>query len=313
MKKNLVIIENPSEIGAGVRGAGIGPVAVRLEDHRSGNLLYSQHPFLNIDSYNHELVHPSPYHHAKYIDFIVKQNERLIETIQSEIRKNRFPLIISGDHSNAMGSISALKDMYPKKRLGVIWIDAHADLHTPYTTPSGNVHGMPLGACLGEGYASDAINKPHVDTIKYWEQLTHLGVNKIHPKIDPKDLVLIAIRDLEEQEWADVDENRIMNYVPARLLNKSMEEVVEETLAYLHECDLLYVSFDVDSMDPSVSVGTGTSVDNGLTQEQAQELLNGFYASPKLACLEITEINPLIDFQNKMAKTVVEILRNLIA
>ena len=312
MKRNIIIIENPSEVGAGVRGAGLGPVAVRMEDHRMGNELYSRFPFMNIDSFNHELVNPTPYLHAKYINFIVEQNERLVNTIQTEIKKDRFPLIISGDHSNAMGSIAALKDLYPDKRLGVIWIDAHADLHTPYTTPSGNVHGMPLGASLGDGFASDAINKPHKDTLHYWEKLTHLGPNEIHPKIDPQDVVLISIRDLEVQEWSDIDENQIMNYVPARLLNKTMKEVVEETLSYLSGCDQLYVSFDVDSMDPSVSVGTGTSVDNGLTLDEAQDLLKGFYASPKLACLEITEINPLIDVKNKMAKTVVDILRKLI-
>ncbi|MCB0733731.1 MAG: arginase [Flavobacteriales bacterium] len=312
MERNVIIIENPSEIGAGVRGAGLGPVAVRMEEHRLGNHIYSRFPFKNIDSYNHELVRESPYKHAKYIDFIQKQNERLVEEVQDELKLGRFPLIISGDHSNAMGSIAAMRDFYPDKRLGVIWIDAHADLHTPYTTPSGNVHGMPLGASLGEGYASDATNTPHANTLAAWEQLTHLGPKHIHPKVEPQDLVMIAIRDLEDEEWQDIDDNEIMNYVPARMLNKTMTEVAEESLEYLSACDHIYISFDVDSMDPSVSKGTGTSVENGLTLDQAVELLSVLYQSEKVSCLEITEINPLIDVENKMAKAVIHILRKLL-
>jgi arginase len=312
MKKNVVIIENPSELGAGVRGAGLGPIAVRMEDYSLGSKIYSKFPFVNIGSFNHEMVHPTVYTHAKYIDFVVRQNENLLKTIQDEILKERFPLVISGDHSNAIGSVAALKDLYPDKKLGVIWIDAHADLHTPFTSPSGNVHGMPLGVCLGDGYSSDAVNDPRPDTQKYWSELTHLGPKGISPKILPEDLVLISIRDLEQQEWSDIDANRILNYVPARLLNKSMSTVVDETLSYLSDCDMIYVSFDVDSMDPSVSIGTGTSVENGLTLDQAMELLNGFCDSPKIACLEITEINPLIDVKDEMGKTVVGILQNLL-
>ncbi|MBI1305863.1 MAG: arginase [Bacteroidetes bacterium] len=312
MDRNVVIIENPSEVGAGVRGAGLGPVAVRMEEHRMGNRIYSKYPFYNIDSYNHELVHETPYKNARYIDFILKQNERLVEEIQKHLSLHQFPLIMSGDHSNAMGTIAALKDFNPDKKLGVIWIDAHADLHTPFTTPSGNIHGMPLGASLGEGYASDPVNTLHKDTASYWEKLTHLGPKKIHPKILPEDLVFIAIRDLEEQEWQDIDDNRIMNYVPARLLHKSMTELAEETLEYLDKCDQIYISFDVDSMDPSVSKGTGTSVENGLTLTQATELLAALMSSSKICCLEITEVNPTIDEQNKMAKAVVKIMQKLL-
>lgn len=312
MVRNLVIIENPSEVGAGVRGAGLGPVAVRMEDHRMGNELYARFPFLNIDSYNHELVKPTPYAHAKYVDFILKQNDRLIGEIQTQLDLGRFPFILSGDHSNAMGSIAALKDYQPDKKLGVIWIDAHADLHTPYTTPSGNIHGMPLGASLGEGYATDAINHPSKDCIECWTGLTCIGKHKIHPKIMPEDLVMIAIRDLEEQEWRDINDNKIKHYVPSKLLNRSMAEVASETLEYLSHCDQIYLSFDVDSMDPTVSKGTGTSVENGLSLQQAKELLKALYASPKISCMEITEVNPLIDCENKMAKAVVEIMRSLL-
>ncbi len=312
MNRKVVIIENPSELGAGTRGAGTGPIAVRLQDNQEGNTIYGSIPHKTVLSRNEVLssTHNTP--SAKHILNIIAQNELFIDEVQHHLNAGDFPLIVSGDHSNALGSIAAIKDQYPDKRLGVIWIDAHADLHTPYTTPSGNVHGMPLGASLGEGYESVNINTPTAETEKAWHTLTHIGKNKIHPKVNPSDLVLIAIRDLEEPEWRDIEDNRIKNYVPARMLNKTMDEVANETLDYLSGCDLIYVSFDVDSMDPSVSTGTGTSVPNGLTLQQAKDLLTHFYASEKLAALEITEINPLIDENNKMARAALDIMRHLL-
>ncbi len=310
--KKIVIVENPSELGAGTRGPATGPIAVRLEDNQSGNTVYGKLKHKTVESRNHVMCEAPSNPHAKYIEEIKNQNLALIDSVQDELKNNNFPLVISGDHSNALGTIAAIKDLYPSKRLGVIWIDAHADLHTPFTTPSGNVHGMPLGASLGEGYQSTSINNPSNEVVKCWHELTHIGSNNVHPKIQAKDLVLIAIRDLEEPEWKDIDDNKIKNYVPARLLNKTMEEVAGETLAYLEECDLLYISFDVDSMDPEVSTGTGTSVPNGLTLDEAKTLLQVLSESPKLAALEITEINPLIDTNNKMAKASLDILRHLV-
>ncbi|MBO6517959.1 MAG: arginase [Bacteroidia bacterium] len=312
MKRDVVILENPSELGAGTRGAGTGPISLRLEDNQNGNAVYGKYPHVTIPSRNEVLCKATDTPSAKYINQIEEQNLVLINKLQEQLGSNKFPLIVSGDHSNALGSIAAIKDQYPDKRLGVIWIDAHADLHTPYTTPSGNVHGMPLGASLGEGYESPSINQPTQEVEDAWHRLTHIGKNAVHPKVLATDLVLIAIRDLEEPEWRDIDDNRIKNYVPARLLNKSMEEVAEETLTYLGACDMLYVSFDVDSMDPSVSAGTGTSVPNGLTLDQAKTLLSELYKSEKLVALEVTEINPLIDEHNKMAKAALEILKHLL-
>ncbi|MCO4819930.1 MAG: arginase [Bacteroidetes bacterium] len=312
MNRDVVIVENPSEVGAGARGAGTGPFAVRLQDNETGNKVYGKFPHLTVDTFNGALCNPITTPNAKYINEIVEQNNRLIGRIQPLLDAGKFPFILSGDHSNALGTIAAIKDHNPSKRLGVIWIDAHADLHTPYTTPSGNVHGMPLGASLGEGYESNAINEPNVEVVNSWHALTHMGKNQIHPKVDPKDLALIAIRDLEDAEWNDIDDNNIFNYVPARLLNKTMEQVAAETLEYLEDCDLIYISFDVDSMDPSVSVGTGTSVPNGLTLENAKSLLEQLYKSPKITALEITEINPLIDQNNKMAKAALDIMHHLL-
>ena len=310
--KSIVIVENPSELGAGIRGAGLGPASVRLQDNQSGNTVYGKYPLQIVNHRNTVMCDDTDFEYAKYLTDIEAQNNELIGCIKPLLREGKFPLVMSGDHSNALGTIAAIKDEYPDKRLGVIWIDAHADLHTPYTTPSGNVHGMPLGASLGEGYESDAINEPAEDVVNAWHRITHIGENQVHPKVLPSDLVLIAIRDLEEPEWRDIDDNRIKNYVPARLTNRTMDEVAQETLDCLKDCDMLYISFDVDSMDPSVSEGTGTSVPNGLSLQEAKDLLRHLCTSPKLKALEITEINPLIDVENKMAKAALDIMRDLL-
>ncbi|MCB9261724.1 MAG: arginase [Flavobacteriales bacterium] len=309
---NIIIIENPSELGAGTRGAATGPIAVRLADNQGENKIYGKIEHTTIKSRNEALCKPVTTPHAKYVADIYEHNQEVVKTIKKQLLDQKFPLIISGDHSNAIGSIAAIKDTFPNKRLGVIWIDAHADLHTPYTSPSGNMHGMPLGVSLGEGYQTTPVNIPQPETIDYWHKLTHLGENQIHPKLLPTDLVFISIRDLEEPEWEDIEDNHIKHFVPARLLNKSMSDVAAETLEYLNQCDHIYISFDVDSMDPSVSTGTGTSVENGLTLPEAKNLLQSLMQSPKIVSLEITEINPLIDHQNKMAQVTLDILSHLL-
>jgi arginase len=306
--KNVIIIENPSELGAGTRGASLGPAAVRLADAQRGAKIYNQVEHRILQEENGVLSSPSIHYAAKYIDVIERIFTSNMLAVEGDLKDGKFPLIISGDHSNALMTISALRNQSPDKRLGVIWIDAHADLHSPFTSPTGNMHGMPLGAALGEGYMSSEVNDVVPETAEYWHNLTHLGSEEVHPKINPKDLVFIDIRDLEDQEWKDIDDNGIKCYVPARIYNKKMEDVAAASLNYLAHCDQIYVSFDVDSMDPSVSVGTGTSVPNGLSLKQAKRLLKALWTSDKLACLEITEINPLLDDQNKMAEAVINIL-----
>lgn len=307
-RDNYFFLEVTSELGAGRRGAGLGPAAFRMADAEAGGGLYGQIPYKKLRNRNEALFRETLYPHAKYIDEIVEVNRKTIQEVQKLLRSGRFPIILTGDHSNAIGGISAIKDKYPEKRLGVIWIDAHGDLHTPYTTPSGNVHGMPLAAALGDEYSSDAVNKVDRNTLFWWNELLRLGKKRIHPKVLPADLILVDIRDLEEQEWIDIEENQIKNYVPARLLHKEMADCARECLKYLEHCDLIYISFDADCLDPEVSVGTGTSVPNGLDETDAIQFLEVLLESPKIAALEVTEINPLLDTENKMAKALHNIL-----
>ena len=222
-----------------------------------------------------------------------------------------FPLVIAGDHASASGTIAGIKDAYPNSRLGVVWIDAHADLHTPYTTPSGNMHGMPLAIALCEDNLVCKSNNVDSETVAIWDRLKNIGFSG--PKIKSEDLVFIALRDFEAQESALIDQNAISVIPVDEVTNQGTEHIVKQTLSLLQDCDILYVSFDVDSMDPSLtSLGTGTPVKNGLTPIQAKEILDGLCQDERLVCLEFVEINPCLDEKmNKMAEVAFGLLESV--
>jgi arginase len=311
-ERSYHIILVPSELGCGKRGAGLGPESIMYADINRRGELFRRFPYSMVEVYNHELIYPSVYEKARNIDHLVKVTENSISKISACINDNKFPIILTGDHSNAIGGVSGIRNYFPDKRLGVIWIDAHGDLHTPYTTPSGNLHGMPLAACLGAGVSEAQTNQESDETNFFWSKLTHAGDKQIFPKILPQDLVLIDIRDLEQAEWDYLHNNNIKYYTPEDIQANTIKVVAQDSLNYLKHCDIIYLSFDVDSMDPSVSKGTGTSVPNGLSLSQAIELLSILFSSSKIAALEITEVNPLLDETNKMAQSVLEILDSLI-
>jgi arginase len=310
--RNIMFLENRSELGAGTRGSSLGVEALKMAAIVKGSRLFHDTPRRIIQDMNEELlVRPVLYPFAKKIDAMVEMYQRISQAIQETLQAGAFPFILSGDHSNAGGTIAGIKTAYPDKKLGVIWIDAHADMHSPYTTPSGNLHGMPLAASLAFRNSDSDINQPDDATRISWDKLCALG--NIIPKIYPEDLVLIDIRDLEPEEWSSIRKHNVKYYEPHDVKAKGIARIIQETNEHLSACDLIYVSFDVDSMDPTVSVGTGTPVAHGLKAEQAMELLSGFWRNPKLACMEITEINPLLDTHNLMAETVVEFIENLTA
>ena len=196
---------------------------------------------------------------------------------------------------------------HPNKRLGVIWIDAHADIHSPYTTPSGNMHGMPIACSLDEDNKEKAINKLDDETSEFWEKLKNLG--GICPKINYQDLVYIALRDFEPPEDFLIKRNKVRVFTLQEIRKKAVERVAIESLNYLDSCDIIYVSFDVDSMDSRISSGTGTPVPNGITEKEAGNLIYYIMRSKKIACFEMVEINPTLDKENLMAENAFEILQ----
>jgi arginase len=213
---------------------------------------------------------------------------------------------MAGDHSTAYGTISGIKKAYPKKRLGVIWIDAHADLHTPFTTPSGNMHGMPLAMAFGIDNLESKVNDPRGATLDYWEQIKNVGIPG--PKINPEDLVYIAVRDMEKPENYLINKFNINFIEVEEVKKKGAAEMAQHALRMLDHCDLIYISFDVDSIDSRFSTGTGTPVPNGLTVEEAKTLNAELCKDPKVCAYEIVEINPTLDTENRMAESAFEIL-----
>lgn len=311
--RKIKLLEVPSELGAGTRGSSLGPTALRFSDINKGRRKLNRFDFEWVDDVNEVLRFNSKYENALNIDNIARVLPRITDKVESYLNEGVFPLVLSGDHSNAAGTISGIKNFIgPDKKLGVVWIDAHADLHSPYTTPSGNVHGMPLAMLLAEDNLENQSNEPDAKTIEYWNELKVLGSKKISPKIEAQDIVFIDIRDLERQEWDLIDAKGIEFYTPKEIHQYGIETVVKETLEYLKDCDYLYISFDVDSLDPSVSTGTGTPYPDGLKLHEAKTLLYHLLKQPKTIAFEITEINPLLDENNKMARAVLEILEEVL-
>ncbi|MFY0674404.1 MAG: arginase [Bacteroidia bacterium] len=308
MKTQLLV--SASGLGAGKKGAELGPFALRIACENSDSTFFKDKKLV-IEENDHRLYTSSNKYNYPYLQQILDFNElicnRSAEMLGSEDCEKL--IVLAGDHSNAVGSISGLKKSNPSANIGVIWIDAHADLHSPYSTPSFNIHGMPLAAlcCFDNKKIGDA--EPVDDQVKFWKELKSIGGNEISPKIAPENLVFIGIRDLEEPEWRLIKKHNIKHFEPNHIEELGIESVISQTLEHLENVDVLYITFDVDSMDPSISEGTGTPVPNGLSKEEASKLLNAFYHHQKCKILEITEINPLLDTENKMAKAVVDVLK----
>jgi len=224
------------------------------------------------------------------------------------LQNDTFPIVLSGDHSSALGTISGIKAAYPDKRLGVVWIDAHADIHSPYTSPSGNIHGMPLAAAMSEDNMECKINDVFDETQQYWEAMKNIGVDGT--KVTPNDVVYFGVRDTEAPEDQQIEKLGIKNYMVAEVRYRGLETCVNEALERLANCDHIYISFDVDSMDCDlISYGTGTPVPKGFDQHEIIAIINQITASQKVAALEFVEVNPLLDFKgNKMAETAFEVL-----
>lgn len=303
------IIEAKSEVGAGTRGSSLGPDALRTAAHDFRSDYFNKYAYDEVADSNEHLFDPPGSPFAKRIDAIVSSCEQLSKHVSSAIKRGEFPIILSADHSNAIGTVSGLKAATPKKRLGVIWVDAHADLHSPLTTPSGNVHGMPLAALLGADNRRHKRNNPDKTTLNHWDALKNL--NNINPKVDPRDIVFLTLRDYEPEESAFISEHQIKVYTTAQIRNGGINYMSKQVLNYLDACDHIYISFDVDALDPTVSKGTGTPVKGGLLEREMANLLLGLLARENVACFEITEVNPTLDSENMMAETAFSILQKV--
>lgn len=308
--KGIKLIEVRSELGAGTRGASLGIEALKLASLEYGSYFFGKYKSREIKD-NSRLLYKNPIrHYAKRIRGVVNIYEKQAKAVYKEIKAGRFPVVISGDHSSAGGTIAGVKMAFPDKKVGVIWIDAHADLHSPYTTPSGNIHGMPLAAALGIDFQGKPKNPVTGDIIPYWDFLKNIG--GICPKITPDNLVFIGLRDFETEEFQYIQKYNIKVVNVEEVRKGKIKELCHSVLDYLKECDVLYVSFDIDSLDASLVKGTGTPVSNGFTIKEAKKLLTTLLKDPRIACFEITEINPLLDNENQTAIRVFPIFRDAV-
>lgn len=294
-KKNIII--NISELGAGTRGSSIFYNALSSISKSKQNSSFKDVNKVIINDKNELLGLSSDTVFAKRIEIINDILKDATETIYDNLKKYDFNLVLSADHSNALASITALKKLAQDKRIGIIWIDAHYDIHTPYTTPSGNIHGMPVAAALGLDNLQSQRNVIKEKTKQNWEKMKN--ISNIFPKIKPNDICYIGVRDFEIEEENLITSNNIKSYSIEDLRINGVKSLVQKVLDYFVDCSYIYLSFDVDSLDPDlVSYGTGTPVKNGIFFQEAIELYNYFLDSPKLILSEIVEINPLLDDDN---------------
>ena len=305
--KNIKLIEVPSEIGAGTRGASLGVEAIKIAALDFMSNFFVHFPSEKVETENRLLFEPIQSPYAKRINGVLTMYDRVAKSVKDTIKNNFFPVVISGDHSTSGGTIAGIKLAKPNSRLGVIWIDAHADLHTPFTTPSGNLHGMPLSASIGEDNLENKVHEPDEKTINDWNQLKNFG--KINPKVSPDDIVFISLRDYEIEEKSLIDKYGMKVITTNELRRKGAESVVRSALRFLTDCTDIYVSFDVDCLDSSISKGTGTPVNNGLKEREAEDLVSKFMQNRKICCFEITEVNPTLDKENLMAEIAFNILQ----
>ncbi len=306
--KPIKIIKNRSDIGAGTRGSDMGIDAIEIAAINQENYYFNRYPYEDIETHNETVYDMVKTTFAKRIGYVHEQCSRVSEAICRNLKEGFFPLVLAGDHSSALGTISGIKAACPDKKLGVVWIDAHADLHSPYTSPSGNVHGMPLAAAMGIDNREFQVNEVTDETVDYWDGMKKIGVEGA--KIHPEHLIYFGVRDTEEPEDKQIQKLGIRNYRVDEVRYRSLPVCVAEAIESLAECDMIYVSFDVDSMDCDlISMGTGTPVSKGFDQYEVMGIIEGLIDTGKVVCLELVEINPLLDTKgNKMAETAFEVL-----
>ena len=289
------LIGVPTDIGAGDRGARMGPEALRLaglgealaargvDVADRGNLAGPNNPWLPPrDGYRH-------------LDEVVAWNRLAMDAIHAELQQGRLPIMLGGDHCLGIGSITAVARHCREtgKHLRVLWLDAHADFNTHEVTPSGNIHGMPV-ACLC-GIGPDA--------------LTGLGGSA--PAISPSQMRQIGIRSVDEGEKRLVKEHRLDVYDMRYIDEVGMKRAMEQALHGVDENTHIHVSFDVDFLDPSIAPGVGTTVPGGPNYREAQLVMEMIADSGRMGSLDIVELNPALDHRNGTARLAVDLVESL--
>lgn len=279
----MQFIQVLSDIGASKRGSheGVDWLCRRLGITAAQSTIFQNHAAS-------QMLSPP----AKYIDNLTTFFQQNLPALSRLFQQDTFPIILSGDHSNAIGILSALCHAYPAQRIGVIWIDAHADLHTPYTTPSGNLHGMSLAALIRQDNLPHALHSLSPQTAALWQSLQQLAPQSAG--IRPQDICFLGLRDYEPQEMALIEQFQIPHYSAEEMRKQGFAAVLAQVKQQLAAVDRLYISFDVDSLDAALLNATGTPVANGFDELELQQIFAELLTLPNLTTFELTEFNPTL-------------------
>lgn len=298
-KRKIGIIGYPMDLGADRRGVDMGPSALRYAhlENKLENLGYTVKDFgdIIIEGAETQVIRNPK---LKYLSEIIRSSKVLAKRTESLLNKSYFPLILGGDHAQAIGSIAGISSYCKKnkKTLGVVWIDAHADMNTPETTPSGNIHGMPLAVSLGLGS----------------KKLTSLY--GFSPKVLPENVALIGIRDVDRAESFNVKKYRDLGmqvYTMSDVDKQGIPRIITRVMNdFKNEVDHIHISFDMDGIDPEYAGGVGTPVEGGLTYREAHMIMEMLHDSGSISSLEILEVNPILDAKNETAELAVDLIES---
>src|SRR5512138_2565485 len=275
----VAVIGAPMDLGAGRRGVDMGPSAIRLAllGDRLATLGYSVEDLGNVIVDQRESVPEGP-EKARYLHQIAAACTRIATRVETAIGQDKFPLVLGGDHSVAIGTVSGIAQRYrqnEQKKIGLIWIDAHADMNTPESSPSGNVHGMPLACCVGLGPA----------------ELT--GLFGYAPKVNPRNVVIVGLRDVDAMERPHVRESGVRAYTMRDIDERGMRAVMLDAIAAASRGTAgLHVSLDMDFVDPRDAPGVGTPVRGGATYREAHLAMEMICDSGRVVSMEVVEVNP---------------------
>lgn len=294
MDKRISIIGAPVWLGQTRYGTNLAPDAIRS----AGIITWLEAAGWDVVDQGNISVNPAGRRpqagNIKNCQAIVHAAEELAGAVSRALAEQRFPLVIGGDHSIAIGSIAGAANH--AEELGVIWFDAHADINTPETSPSGNIHGMPLAACLGLGNP----------------ELAQVG-GRIG-KLKPENLIYIGVRDIDPGEAELISRYGIKNYSPAEIRLRGMAVVVREALADLaSRCDAIHLSFDLDGIDPMEAPGVGTPVREGVSFADSLTALNVLAESGLITSAEFVELNPILDKDRRTVRAAIKLISALLA
>jgi arginase len=293
-KQNVSIIGFPIDLGADRRGVDMGPSALRIARLQTKlealGYKVEDNGDIKIEIMERQKIKNPK---LKYLDEIIKTSRLLAEKVERVLDNGDFPICLGGDHSMALGTISGIASFCKKRklRLGVIWIDAHSDMNTDETSPTGNIHGMPLAALMGLG-CDELVNL--------------LGFS---PKLYPENCVLIGIRSIDEAEKVNIKKLKVPIYTMNDIDKIGIHRIIAKVLKQFREkVDHIHISFDVDSVDPSVAPGVGTPIPGGLSYREAHLLMETIAECGCMSSLEIAEVNPILDHKNQSATFTSELI-----